>query len=57
MKKYLVVSLILVVLPAASKAEWTFLGDYVGPYKTEGNIVAFTCTNETVKVEDRTEDI
>ncbi|MHC4239314.1 MAG: glycoside hydrolase family 31 protein [Planctomycetota bacterium] len=58
MKKYLVVSLMLAVLPApAVQAEWTYLGDYVGPYKAEGNIVTFTCTNATVTVEVCTEDI
>jgi alpha-glucosidase len=58
MKKYLVVSLMLAVLPAAAaRAEWTYLGDYVAPHKTEGNVVTFTCSNATVKVEVCTEDI
>ncbi|MHC4645042.1 MAG: hypothetical protein ACYTBJ_06055 [Planctomycetota bacterium] len=32
-------------------------GRYVGPYKTEGNVVTFTCSDATVKIEVCTEDI
>jgi len=36
---------------------WEYVGDYIEPYKVEGNIVTFKCTNATVKLEVCTEDI
>ncbi|HUW19593.1 MAG TPA: hypothetical protein VMW16_09845 [Sedimentisphaerales bacterium] len=46
MKNYLLLTLMLAVLlpAAATNAEWTYLGDYVAPYKVDGNVVTFTCS-------------
>lgn len=46
------------VLPAAgARADWTYIGDYVQPYQVDRNIITFTCTNATVKIEVCAEDI
>jgi alpha-glucosidase (family GH31 glycosyl hydrolase) len=58
MKKNLALVVIWLLLsPGYARAGWTYLGDYVAPYKTEANVITFTCTNATVKVEVCTEDI
>ena len=58
MKAYLVLALIgLLLFTGVVGAQWTYVGDYVERYKTEGNVVTFTCSNATVKVKVCTEDI
>jgi len=55
-------SAILVVILLAgfaglAQAEWTYPGDYVKPYKVQGNLVTFECSNAVVTVEVCAEDI
>ncbi|MHC4258909.1 MAG: glycoside hydrolase family 31 protein [Planctomycetota bacterium] len=47
----------LVLSATVVQGDWTYVGDYVGPYQIEANIVTFTCANATVKIEVCAEDI
>jgi len=52
-----VVLCFVILFTGRADAEWTYLGDYVEPYKTTGNTLTFNCTNAAVKLEVCSEDI
>jgi len=57
MKKYLALVIIRLLLSeGCAQANWTYIDDYIEPYKVDGNILTFTCTNAVAKVEVCTED-
>jgi len=51
------VAINLASLMGNSDASWTYVGDYVEPYRVDKNTITFTCTNAVVKVEVCSEDI
>jgi len=57
--KILVVFTVILLMGSGglSQAGWTYLGDMDGPYKVQGNIVTFKCTNAVVTLEVCAEDI
>jgi alpha-glucosidase (family GH31 glycosyl hydrolase) len=58
MKKHLpLVVMWLLLLTGYAPGEWTYVGDYVEPYRVKDNVVTLACTNGTVKIEVCTEDI
>jgi alpha-glucosidase (family GH31 glycosyl hydrolase) len=58
MKRTIILIIILLAgFTALAQAQWTSPGDYIEPYKLEGNLVTFKCTNAVVTVEVCQEDI
>ncbi len=56
--KRIFLSLALTLFTATGAyADWQYVGDYVGPYNVEGNLVTVKCSNATVTVEVCAQDI